>query len=266
MDRALPSEGKGRTFESSRVRHRSIVVVYTRTKNVEIIRLTDVSLAYNARDTIFEGLNCNFLRHNFYFLTGVSGAGKTSLLKLLYCGVKANKGEVAVFGKNVKELSTQKIPFFRQKIGLVFQDCHLLNHLTILENTLLPIIIQRKKSEPFKIQALELLDWVGIGKFAHSYPHQLSDGQRQRAALARAVISRPLLLLADEPTGNIDDAAAYKLMNLLQSLHENGTTIIFATHNRNLIRDFSYPEYHISQKKILLRTPQFSQEYYHGTS
>lgn len=212
----------------------------------EIVRFENVSLDYLKGQPVFYDLNFTFCVGEFYFLTGPSGAGKTSLLKLIYRDLKPSSGSVYVFGRNVLTLSKNELPEFRQRMGLVFQDCRLLDHLTATQNVAVALKIAGMDETRAYVYAEELLHWVGLGDYLRSYPTSLSDGQKQRIAIARAVIARPLLLLADEPTGNVDDQAAFRLMNLFEELNKIGTTIILATHHKNLVSSFSYPEIHLN--------------------
>jgi cell division transport system ATP-binding protein len=226
---------------------------------VEIIRFDQVSLYYPTGTPVFYNLNYSFYSGGFYFLTGASGAGKTSLMKLIYRGIKPSEGKVSVFGRDVVSLAAHELPLFRQKMGLVFQDCRLLPHLNALDNVALSMRISGVETQKARSYAKELLHWVGLGDHAEHFPETLSDGQKQRVGIARAVITRPLALLADEPTGNVDDRAAYKLMLLLEELNKIGTTIIVATHNRYLVESFAHPELHLHQGQLTINYPQKSQ-------
>lgn len=201
---------------------------------VEVIGFENVDIAYD--HPILHHLTFSFFDGGFYFLTGASGIGKTTLLRLIYRDLKPHKGIVRVFSRSLSALSKSELPLFRRRIGLVFQDCRLCEHLDSVENVLLPLKIMRSETSRSLYHAKELLDWVGLGDVLQSYPRELSDGQKQRVAIARAVITKPLLLLADEPTGNVDDASAKKLIVLFQELNRTGTTVIIATHNHSLIQ------------------------------
>lgn len=207
-----------------------------------MVRFDAVSLRYGESYPIFRHLNFSFSSGSFYFLTGSSGVGKTSFLKLIYRELKPTEGKITVFGRDVSTLTATELPYFRQRMGLVFQDCRLINGLSILENVCLSLRILGTNYKRAKIYAHELLEWVGLATHLYEYPSSLSDGQKQRVAIARAVITRPLLLLADEPTGNVDENAAFKLMYLFEELNKMGTTVILATHNRSIVNEFAYPE------------------------
>lgn len=208
----------------------------------EIISLEHVGLQYAEDRTVFWDLSYNILIGDFYFLTGRSGAGKTSLLKILYRAVPPTTGAVRVFGYDLRTLSRSDLPIFRQHIGLIFQDCRLIPTLSIVDNVALSIHINGTAYKRSCTYAKELLDWVGLGDYLDESPDALSDGQKQRVAIARAVVKRPALLLADEPTGNLDDENAFRLMALFEELHHMGTTVVLATHNNELVRGFSYPQ------------------------
>ncbi len=213
-----------------------------RWQSVEMVRFENVSLRYGESYPVFRHLNFSFTSGSFYFLTGASGVGKTSFLKLIYRELQPTEGRVTVFGRDLATLSPAELPYFRQRMGLVFQDCRLIDTLNILENVCLSLRILGTQAKRAKIYAHELLEWVGLATHLYEYPHALSDGQKQRVAIARAVITRPLLLLADEPTGNVDENAAFKLMYLFEELNKMGTTVVLATHNRSIVNEFAYPE------------------------
>lgn len=223
---------------------------------IEVVRFEHVGVEYNGFSRVFFDLNYVFYTGSFYFLTGANGAGKTSFLKLLYRGMKATHGVVRVFGRDVSTLSHHELPDFRQRIGLVFQDCQLLEHLTVLENVALALKIGGMDETRALVYSEELLQWVGMGDLLRSFPLMLSDGHKQRVAIARAVITRPLLLIADEPTGNVDDLSAMRLIHLFEELNKLGTTVIVATHDRNLIGRFSYPELHLRGGELMAFYPQ----------
>lgn len=220
-------------------------------KKEPVISFNDVTLHYSNSAPILKNISLNFFKNSFYFLTGASGAGKTSLLRLIYAGVKPSSGKLLVFGKDVSGLPADNLCKMRQKIGVVFQDFNLLNHLTILENVALPLKVMGESLENREKQAKEILDWVGLGSFLDMYPDVLSGGQKQRVAIARAVITRPDILLADEPTGNVDEQIASKLMSLFYGMHKMGTCVIVATHYRKFVDNFHYNELHIDNGRII---------------
>ena len=225
-----------------------------RSEMIEIVRFDQVGLRYPGAQ-VLQNLNFSLKIGSFHFLTGVSGAGKTSLLKLIYRGILPTQGTVRVFGKDITRINPASIPIFRQRIGLVLQDCQLLPHLSIVDNVALALTITGTKLSLARHQAIELLQWAGLGALLKSKPTTLSDGQKQRVAIARAVITRPLILLADEPTGHLDHGAATRLVQLFQELNRIGTTILLATHSRALVAEFPYEELHLQQGQLFSNRP-----------
>lgn len=171
---------------------------------------------------------------SFHFLTGPSGSGKTTFLKLAHAALVPTRGQVTVFGREVRSLSRDEIAGIRRRIGVVHQDTRFLDHLPLWDNIALPLIVSGREPDPGDID--ELLNWVGLGPMAQALPSSLSGGERQRAALARAVIMDPDVILADEPTGNVDWEMSLRLLALLLELNRMGKTIVIATHDLNLIR------------------------------
>jgi cell division transport system ATP-binding protein len=171
----------------------------------------------------------------FRWLQGPSGAGKTSLLKLLHLTILATQGQVEVMGQDIANLRRRDLPPLRRRIGMVFQDFRLLPHLSVFDNVALPLRLAGRAESQLREDAAEMLDWVELDDKASAMPGELSGGEQQRVAIARAVVNHPRLLLADEPTGNLDDAQALRLMRLLRELNRLGTTVIVATHNESLV-------------------------------
>lgn len=221
----------------------------------EIVSLERVTLQYDEGPCVFQNVSYNIFAGNFYFLTGNSGAGKTSFLKLLYRALKPTYGRIKIFGYDLNSLELADLPLFRQHIGLIFQDCRLIESLTILENVALSIHINGCRFRKSCNYAKELLEWVGLHDKLDAFPEVLSDGQRQRVAIARAIVKRPALLLADEPTGNLDDQNALRLMALFEELHRMGTTIIFATHNNTLIKNYQHPKLLLKNGSLYVSRP-----------
>ncbi len=191
----------------------------------------------------------------FYFLTGPSGAGKSSLLKMLYLSLLPSAGHLRIFGQDIGLLPRHKFPKIRRRVGVVFQDFRLLRHLSALDNVALPLRLIGAKKSQIRGHVEELLAWVGLEDRMHAFPDQLSGGEQQRVAIARAVVSKPGLLLADEPTGNVDDKMAMKLMRLFEELNKMGTTILFATHNEQLISRFSHPVWRLENGGLTAHSP-----------
>jgi len=200
-----------------------------------IVRLQNVGLRYGTGREVLRDINLELEAGSLQFLTGPSGAGKTSLLRLLFLTKKPTRGLINMFGRDIATLPRRNLPGIRRKIGVVFQDFRLLDHLTTFENIALPLRVAGKKPKNYRDNVLELLDWVGLADYADAFPPVLSGGEKQRVAIARAVITQPDLLLADEPTGNVDPAMALRLMRLFGELNKFGTTIVIATHDTNLI-------------------------------
>jgi cell division transport system ATP-binding protein len=200
-----------------------------------VIRLENVGLRYPSGPEVLRDVSFHLRKGEMAFLTGPSGAGKTSLLRLLYLGLRPTRGLIRLFGEDVTRLPRQRLPEFRRRIGVVFQDFRLLDHLTTFENVALPLFVAGQKPARYRDDILELLEWVGLGKRINAYPEVLSGGERQRAAIARAIVGRPQLLLADEPTGNVDPQLAKRLLRLFVELNRLGTTVVIATHDAQLI-------------------------------
>ncbi|KQO08422.1 MULTISPECIES: cell division ATP-binding protein FtsE [unclassified Sphingomonas] len=171
----------------------------------------------------------------FYFLTGASGAGKTSLLKLLYLAQRPTRGVIRLFGEDAVVLSRDRLPGFRRRIGVVFQDFRLVPHLSTWDNIALPLRVAGMPEADIEQPVREMLAWVGLGDRADARPATLSGGEQQRVAIARAVIARPEILVADEPTGNVDPDMAERLLHLFESLNKLGTTVVVATHDFHLL-------------------------------
>ena len=219
-----------------------------------IAQLIDLGHQYHGGSELFKDVTLNITKGSFYFLTGPSGSGKSSLLKMLYLDLKPEWGTIRLFGEDIKQLNPSLIPHLRQKIGVVFQEFKLLDHLKVVDNVSLPLRVQGKDAQSSRKKAQELLDWVGLGDTLDIYPHALSGGQKQRVAIARAVIAQPQLLLADEPTGNVDDEMAMKILYLLEELNRAGTAVVFATHNFRLLERSSYPQLVLGEQTISLLT------------
>lgn len=198
-----------------------------------MIEFHDVSLGYAGKD-LLSGVTLKLMPGSFHFLTGPSGAGKTSLIKLCYGELAATAGRVELFGKDLARMARDDIASLRRRIGVVHQDCQFLDHLPLDENVALPLRVAGRDADDQSLK--ELLGWVGLGARAAALPPSLSGGERQRAALARAVIGAPDIILADEPTGNIDWDMSLRLMRLLTELNRMGKTVLMATHDLNLIR------------------------------
>jgi cell division transport system ATP-binding protein len=187
----------------------------------------------------------------FYFLTGPSGAGKSTLLRLIYGAEKPTSGRVFLFGHNLTHISRGELAPLRRKIGTVFQDFRLIPHLTALENAAMPLRLAGADESYIEKHTRELLQWVGVGARMDAYPAELSGGEQQRVAIARAVVGKPELILADEPTGNMDADTAIKLLHLFNELHRLGTAVIIATHQRDMVDRFRKPALHLQGGRLM---------------
>lgn len=206
-----------------------------------MIRFENVGLRYGAGDEVLRDLTFQLAPGSFHFLSGPSGAGKSSLLRLLYLEQRPSRGQMVVLDEDVTILPRDALPPLRRQIGVVFQDFRLIDHLSVYDNIALPLKIMGRDLSTEHDNILELLDWVGLSHRASERPATLSGGEKQRAAIARAVVGRPRLLLADEPTGNVDPAMGVQLLNLFDQLHKTGTTIVVATHDMGLVERFGHP-------------------------
>ncbi|MFN8828988.1 MAG: cell division ATP-binding protein FtsE [Labrys sp. (in: a-proteobacteria)] len=200
-----------------------------------MVRFENVGLRYGMGPEVLRDVSFEIAADSFHFLTGPSGSGKTTLLRLLFLSLKPTRGLVNVFGRDVSTLGGNDLSEMRRRIGIVFQDFRLLDHLTTYENVALPLRVLGQEEARYRAEVIELLHWVGLGERVHVLPPVLSGGEKQRAAIARALIARPELLLADEPTGNVDPALARRLLRLFVELHRSGTSVVIATHDEALM-------------------------------
>jgi cell division transport system ATP-binding protein len=203
-----------------------------------VIRFENVGLRYGRGPEILRDLTFRIDPKSFQFLTGPSGAGKTSLLRMLFLSLKPTRGLVTMFDQDAATLSKDGRATLRRRIGLVFQDFRLLDHMTTYENVALPLRVIGKDEAEYRAEVVELLQWVGLGDRMGALPPILSGGEKQRAAIARAVIARPQLLLADEPTGNVDPNLGQRLLRLFIELNKSGTSVVIATHDIALMDEF----------------------------
>jgi cell division transport system ATP-binding protein len=200
-----------------------------------VIRFENVGLRYGMGPEVLRDVSFHIPARSFQFLTGPSGAGKTSLLRLLFMALKPTRGLINVFGKDIATLDRTELPLLRRRIGVVFQDFRLLDHMTTYENVALPLRVRGKEEATYRAEVEELLHWVGLGDRMRVLPPVLSGGEKQRAAIARALIDQPEVLLADEPTGNVDPPLARRLLRLFAELNRSGTAVIIATHDLTLM-------------------------------
>lgn len=203
-----------------------------------VVRFENVGLRYGMGSEVLRDITFSIEPQSFQFLTGPSGAGKTTLLRLILLALRPTRGLIHLFGQDVNTLDKDMLTGLRRRMGVVFQDFRLLDHLTTYENVALPLRVQGRDESSYRGEVVELLRWVGLGERMHVLPPVLSGGEKQRAAIARALIVRPDLLLADEPTGNVDPSLARRLLRLFVELNKTGTAIVIATHDLALMDQF----------------------------
>lgn len=206
-----------------------------------MVRFENVGLRYGMGPEVLKDINFSIEPRSFQYLTGPSGAGKTTLIRLVLMALKPTRGLVNLFGQDVSRLDNDTLTAFRRRMGIVFQDFRLLDHLTLYENVALPLRVLGKEEASYRAEVVELLRWVGLGERMHAVPPVLSGGEKQRAAIARALISRPELLLADEPTGNVDPGLGKRLLRLFMELQSLGTAVVIATHDLALMELYDAP-------------------------
>lgn len=210
-----------------------------------MLELEAIGLRYGNGPEVLRDVSFAMGTGEFAFLTGASGAGKTSLLRLLFMALKPTRGRIHMFGADVVNSPRKALPKLRRQMGVVFQDFRLLDHLSTFDNVALPLRIVGQQPEDYAGDVKALLDWVGLGERMHALPPMLSGGEKQRAAIARAIISKPSILLADEPTGNVDPALARRLLHLFAELNRQGTTVLLATHDEVLLKQVKAPVFHL---------------------
>ena len=215
-----------------------------------MIDFSQVSLRYGKGPEILKDVSFSLPQGSFHFLLGSSGAGKTSLLKMMHFSLKPSRGIINMSGRDISGLSSQERSIFRRKIGVVYQDYRLLPHLTAFNNVALPLRVSGASEEHIQNHVMELMRWVGLADHVNAKPTTMSGGQQQRLAFARAVITRPNLLLADEPTGSVDAKSAKRLFQLFRDLHSLGTTIFIATHSMELVREFGHPSFRLENGQL----------------
>jgi len=206
-----------------------------------LVRFENVGLRYGQGAEILKDISFSVTKNSFQFLTGPSGAGKTSLLRLLFLSLRPTRGLISLFDQDATRLQPNEVAAIRRRIGIVFQDFRLLDHLTAYENVALPLRVAGRDEASYRGEVVELLGWVGLGERLDALPPILSGGEKQRIAIARALIVRPELLLADEPTGNVDAPLAKRLLRLFVELKNMGTAVVIATHDVALMDQFDAP-------------------------
>ncbi len=215
------------------------------------ISFANVSAKYDGTPDILTDVSFNISNGAFYFLSGASGAGKTTLLRLIYQLHKPSTGQIKLFGHVTNNMTRDEITALRHKMAIVFQEYSLLSHLSVFDNVALPLRVRGVSEHKIKKLVAKVLDWVGLGKYADANPKSLSGGQQQRVSVARAIIVQPTILLADEPTGNLDDENASRLMELFIQMNKMfGTTIILATHSKKLMDTYKFPVIHVENHRV----------------
>ena len=218
--------------------------------STSILNIEEVSI-FQQDETIFENINININKGDFIYLIGKTGSGKSSLIKTIYADLELQKGDISVGGFTLKNLKENKIPFLRRKLGIVFQDFNLLHDRSVFEN--LKFVLQAtewKNKIKIKERINEVLEIVNIKDLIHKFPHQLSGGQKQKVAISRALLNKPDLIIADEPTGNLDPKTSLEIMQLLLDLNKKGNTILMATHDFILIKEFPHKTLLCNNKTI----------------
>jgi cell division transport system ATP-binding protein len=198
-------------------------------------------MRYGREAEVLKDISFELPRGSFHFLTGPSGSGKSTLLKLIYLAEQASRGRIEIFGQDLALVKRQDRPLMRRRIGVVFQEFRLLDHLNVFDNAALAPRIGGRKPADYRGDVADLLGWVGLGERMHAMPPALSGGEKQRLAIARAVINRPDILLADEPTGNVDEAMGLRILRLFLELNRVGATVLIASHDRDLVARSGMP-------------------------
>lgn len=216
-----------------------------------VLELKGVAVRYGRAPEVLRDVNITLNPGSFHFVTGASGAGKSSLLKLAYLAHPPSRGTVRLFGEDIGAIPRSAIPRLRRRIGVVFQEYRLLDHLSVFDNAALPLRIAGQKAEAYRANVAELLAWVGLGARMHALPPTLSGGEKQRLAIARAVVASPELLLADEPTGNVDAEMGRRILRLLLEMNRMGATVLVSTHDRALVAEAGMPELRIEAGRLL---------------
>jgi cell division transport system ATP-binding protein len=222
----------------------------------DVVRFDDVSMRYGRGPDVLRDLSFGLAPGSFHFLTGPSGAGKSSLLKLIYLAARPSKGLIHIFGQDASHAEPAALPELRRRIGVVFQELLLLDHMSAFDNAALPLRISGLRPEDYRGDVAELLTWVGLGARMHALPPTLAGGEKQRLAIARAVVNRPQLLLADEPTSNVDHEMALRIYRLFVELNRLGATILIATHDQDLVARSGRPALHLENGKLSRLPPQ----------
>lgn len=215
-----------------------------------LVRFENVGMRYGHGSEVLQDVSFELERGSFHFLTGPSGAGKSSLLRLLYMARRPSRGLITLFGQDISTAHRTELAALRRRVGVVFQDFRLFEHMTAIENAALPLRIAGATDKEVRDHVEELLCWVGLEGRMDARPSTLSGGEKQRLAIARAVINRPDLLLADEPTGNVDPEMGQRLIHLFLELNKLGTTTVIATHDTSIVSSIEVPELQLNNGRL----------------
>jgi cell division transport system ATP-binding protein len=215
-----------------------------------VVKFEGVGMRYGRSPEVLRGIDLSLPAGSFHFLTGASGAGKSSLLKLIYLAHRPSRGLITLFGEDLATLPRDELPYLRRRIGVVFQDYRLLDHLSAFDNTALPLRIAGERPADYRHDVAELLAWVGLKHRMHAMPPTLSGGEKQRLAIARAVVTKPDILIADEPTGNVDQEMALRILRLFVELNRLGTTVLIASHDQTLVARSGMPVLHLAEGRL----------------
>lgn len=215
-----------------------------------VLSFAGVGLRYGRGEEVLRDISFALEAGSFHFLTGPSGAGKSSLLKLIYRAERPSRGLVTLFGQDLSVLPRRQLPLLRRRIGVVFQDFRLLDHLSAFDNAALPLRLAGRAPKSYRDDVAEMLAWVGLGSKLHAMPPTLSGGEKQRLAIARAVMGQPDILLADEPTGNVDHEMAVRILRLFVELNRQGTTVLIASHDQDLVARSGMLELRLDQGRL----------------
>jgi cell division transport system ATP-binding protein len=216
-----------------------------------MIEMTDVSKTYPNGVTAISGLNVKIKQAEFVYVVGTSGAGKSTFIKMMYREEKPTKGNIIVNGLSLPKLRNAKVPLFRRNIGMVFQDFKLLQTLTIYENVAFAMEVIEKHPDEIKRRVMEVLNLVGLKHKVRMLPAELSGGEQQRVAIARSIVNSPKVVIADEPTGNLDPETSWEIMNIFEEINKRGTTVVMATHNKDIVNNMTHRVIAIENGKIV---------------
>ena len=225
-----------------------------------MIEFRNVSKVYNNGTEALHNINLKVEKGEFVFIVGSSGAGKSTFLKLITCEERPNEGQVLIDGQDISHIRKGKIPYVRRKMGLVFQDFRLIDHMTVYDNVAFAMRVVGASPKAIKKRVPYILGLVGLQHKAKHYPTEFSGGERQRVGLARALVNNPSMIIADEPTGNIDPALSYEIVDLLSAINERGTTVLMVTHEHSLVKHFHKRIIQIHSGEIVADTAAISKE------